>query len=154
MTFKEGQPIYVQIAERLCDEVLSGTYGAGQRVPSVREYSVLLEVNVNTTVKAYDYLAQRGVIYNRRGMGYYVADDAATRIRDERRRAFVGEELPEKDPLPGWLPAVGGALALAAAAVVIWQVWRRKQAAAHSAPAACWTWADEAEEDLPAGGEE
>ena len=95
MTFKEGQPIYVQIAERLCDEVLSGTYGAGQRVPSVREYSVLLEVNVNTTVKAYDYLAQRGVIYNRRGMGYYVADDAATRIRDERRRAFVGEELPE-----------------------------------------------------------
>ncbi len=95
MTFKEGQPIYVQIAERLCDEVLSGTYGAGQRVPSVREYSVLLEVNVNTTVKAYDYLAQRGVTYNRRGMGYYVADDAATRIRDERRRAFVGEELPE-----------------------------------------------------------
>lgn len=95
MTFKEGQPIYVQIAERLCDEVLSGTYGAGQRVPSVREYSVLLEVNVNTTVKAYDYLAQRGVIYNRRGMGYYVADDAATRIRDERRCAFVGEELPE-----------------------------------------------------------
>lgn len=95
MTFKEGQPIYVQIAERLCDEVLSGTYGAGQRVPSVREYSVLLEVNVNTTVKAYDYLAQRGVIYNRRGMGYYVAPDAPALIRAERRKAFTGEVLPD-----------------------------------------------------------
>lgn len=95
MTFKEGQPIYVQIAERLCDEVLAGVYGAGERIPSVREYSVLLEVNVNTTVKAYDYLAQRGVIYNRRGMGYYVADEAAGLIRDRRRHTFLEEELPE-----------------------------------------------------------
>lgn len=75
-------------------------------------------------------------------------------VGEEEEPVDFGEELPEKAPLPGWLPAVGGALALAAAAVVIWQVWRRKQAAAHSAPAACWTWADEAEEDLPAGGEE
>ncbi len=94
MTFKEGQPIYVQIAERLADEIASGRYGADDRVPSVREYSVLLEVNVNTTVKAYELLARLGVIYNRRGMGYYVAEDAAARIRAERRRVFVGEELP------------------------------------------------------------
>ncbi len=90
MTFKEGQPIYVQIAERLADEIASGRYGADDRVPSVREYSVLLEVNVNTTVKAYELLARLGVIYNRRGMGYYVAEDAAARIRAERRRVWVG----------------------------------------------------------------
>lgn len=95
MTFKEGKPIYVQIADRLCDEILAGAYAADQRVPSVREYSVLLEVNVNTTVKAYDHLAQRGVIYNRRGMGYFVAPDAPSLIRAERRRAFTDEALPD-----------------------------------------------------------
>ncbi len=95
MTFKEGKPIYVQIADRLCDEILAGAYAADQRVPSVREYSVLLEVNVNTTVKAYDHLAQRGVIYNRRGMGYFVAPDAPGLIRAERRRAFTDEALPD-----------------------------------------------------------
>ena len=79
MTFKDGQPIYQQIAERLADEVLSGAYPPETRVPGVREYSALLEVNVNTTVKAFDLLAQRGIIYARRGMGYYVANDATVK---------------------------------------------------------------------------
>lgn len=95
MTFKEGKPIYVQIADRICDEILSGAYTADQRIPSVREYSVLVEVNVNTTVKAYDHLAQQGVVYNRRGMGYYVAPDAPALTRAERRQAFTGEVLPD-----------------------------------------------------------
>ena len=62
MNFKEGLPIYVQIAERLSDEILSGMYEADARVPAVREYSSLLEVNVNTAVKAFDLLRRRGVI--------------------------------------------------------------------------------------------
>lgn len=95
MIFKEGTPIYMQIAERLQDEILSGQYGENGRIPSVREYSVLLEVNVNTTVKAYEQLAARGVVYNRRGMGYFVAEGAAAAIRKERRRRFLEEELPE-----------------------------------------------------------
>ena len=59
MIFSENIPIFVQIAERLSDEILAGNYAEGERVPSVREYSVLLEVNVNTTVKAYDLLSSR-----------------------------------------------------------------------------------------------
>ncbi len=95
MNFKEGQPIYAQIAERLCDEVLAGTYQPDSRIPGVREYSALLEVNVNTTVKAYDLLAQRGIIYSRRGMGYFVAADAPTFIQEERRSYFRQHTLPE-----------------------------------------------------------
>lgn len=95
MIFKEGTPIYMQIAERLQDEILAGRYAEGDRVPSVREYSVLLEVNVNTTVKAYEQLAALGAIYNRRGMGYFVADGAVAAILSQRRRAFLDEELPE-----------------------------------------------------------
>lgn len=95
MKFKEGQPIYAQIAERICDEALAGTYQPDSRIPGVREYSALLEVNVNTTVKAYELLAQRGIIYSRRGMGYFVAADAPTYIQEERRAYFRQHALPE-----------------------------------------------------------
>ena len=64
MDFSNDKAIYIQIAERLCDEILAGKYREDERVPSVREYAVLLEVNTNTTVKSYDQLASEGIIYN------------------------------------------------------------------------------------------
>ena len=94
MNFIDGQPIFIQIAERLSDEILAGIYLADSRVPGVRDYSVLLEVNVNTTVKAYDLLAQRGVLYSKRGLGYFVAPEAQQIILENRRRHFFETELP------------------------------------------------------------
>lgn len=70
MKFNNEKAIYVQIADRLCDEILTGKYDDDERIPSVREYAVLLEVNTNTAVKSYDLLASAGIIYNRRGLGY------------------------------------------------------------------------------------
>ena len=52
MTFSNDKAIYLQMVDRLCDEILSGKYHDDDRIPSVREYSVLLEVNTNTAVKA------------------------------------------------------------------------------------------------------
>ena len=68
MAFDEERPIYIQIAERMCDEILSDTYKVGERIPGVREYSALLEVNVNTTVKSYDLLAKKNIIFMKRGL--------------------------------------------------------------------------------------
>ena len=56
MIFKESKPIYLQIADRICDEILQGTYGEGERIPSVREYAALVEVNANTAMRAFDFL--------------------------------------------------------------------------------------------------
>lgn len=95
MNFKEGLPIYVQIADRLSDEILAGKYEADARVPAVREYSCLLEVNVNTAVKAFDLLRRRGVLYDKRGLGSFVAADARTLILETRRREFMESDLPE-----------------------------------------------------------
>lgn len=95
MNFKDGLPIYIQIAERLSDEILAGAYPADGRVPAVREYSALLEVNVNTTAKAFDLLVQRGVLYNRRGLGSFVSPDARRLIFETRRREFMERDLPE-----------------------------------------------------------
>ena len=95
MTFNTDQPIYLQMANRLCEEILSGKYVADSRIPSVREYASMLQVNVNTAVKAYDELAQNGVIYNKRGLGYFVASSAKTEILKERRQKFMNRILPE-----------------------------------------------------------
>ena len=95
MTFHPDKPIYLQMADRLCDEILAGTYKDDDRIPSVREYAVLLEVNTNTAVKTYDELARANIIYNKRGLGYFVTSGARERICEERRRLFKEQQLPE-----------------------------------------------------------
>ena len=95
MTFTNDKPIYIQMADRLCDEILSGVYQDDDRIPSVREYAVLLEVNTNTAVKAYEQLAREEVIYNKRGLGYFVIKGAKKQILKERKKAFMKERLPE-----------------------------------------------------------
>ncbi len=95
MNFSNDKAIYIQIAERLCDEILAGKYQEDERVPSVREYAVLLEVNANTAVKSYDLLASEGIIYNKRGQGYFVSSGAKRQIKKTRKQEFMRERLPE-----------------------------------------------------------
>ena len=83
------------MADRLCDEILSGVYQDDDRIPSVREYAVLLEVNTNTAVKAYEQLAREEVIYNKRGLGYFVTPGAKKQILKVRKQEFMKERLPE-----------------------------------------------------------
>ncbi len=87
--------IYMQIADRLCDEIISGKYKDDDRIPSVREYSVLLEVNTNTVVKAYDYLSREEIINTKRGLGYFVINGAKQHILKMRRNEFMQQTLPE-----------------------------------------------------------
>ncbi len=95
MNFNNDKAIYIQIADRLCDEILAGTYQDDERIPSVREYAVLLQVNTNTAVKAYDELARSEIIYNKRGLGYFVTKGAKKKILKERKQLFMKEKLPE-----------------------------------------------------------
>lgn len=95
MNFRETSPIYLQIAERLMDEILAGKYAADERIPGVRDYSIQLQVNVNTTAKAFDQLRQRGIIYDRRGLGSFVSPDACNAILGLRRNTFFSEWLPD-----------------------------------------------------------
>ncbi|MBO4892437.1 MAG: GntR family transcriptional regulator [Prevotella sp.] len=95
MTFSNDKAIYLQMVDRLCDEILSGKYHDDDRIPSVREYAVLLEVNTNTAVKAYDELARANIIYNKRGLGYFVTPGAKKQILKARKTEFMKERLPE-----------------------------------------------------------
>ena len=95
MKFKETKSIYQQIADRLCDEILLGNYREEERIPSVREQAATVEVNANTVVRSYDQLQGQEIIYNKRGIGYFVAPRAVERIKQLRKELFLTEELPE-----------------------------------------------------------
>lgn len=95
MTFKANKPIYLQIADRIMDEILQNVYEEEGRILSVREYAGIVEVNANTVVRTYDYLQTQGIIYNKRGLGYFVATGAAQKIIELRKAAFLQQVLPD-----------------------------------------------------------
>ncbi len=94
MNFTADKPIYLQIADRLCDRILSGELKGDDRVPSVREYGAEIGVNPNTMMRSYDKLLSEEILYNKRGIGYFVAPDAREKVLSVQREAFLREELP------------------------------------------------------------
>ena len=95
MTFEENKKaIYLQIEDRICDEIMQGIFNEDERIPSVREYAADLEVNPNTVMRSYERLTNRGLIFNKRGLGFFVSPDAKRRIILERREELMSKQLP------------------------------------------------------------
>ena len=94
MVFRDNLSIYQQIAERICDEILDNKFPPGERILSIREYAALVEVNANTVVRSYEWLQQQEIIFNKRGIGYYVSPEGKYRIKEMRRKRFFCDELP------------------------------------------------------------
>ena len=93
MNFKESRAIYLQIADRICDDILLGQYEEEGRIHSVREYASIVEVNANTVMRSYEYLQSQEVIYNKRGIGFFVASGAKMLIHSLRKEQFLKEEV-------------------------------------------------------------
>jgi len=93
MDFKTDTPIYKQIIDYCFSRILSGTWPPGEKVQSVRELAVQMAVNTHTVLKAYDYLQQNNLIISRRGMGYFLANDAKERVDELRRQDFFSARL-------------------------------------------------------------
>ena len=94
MEFKETPAIYIQIAEYVCEQILLKKWKLGDKIISIRDLAVNMEVNPNTVQRAYDFLQQRDIITNKRGIGYFIEDDAMERILSFRREQFIENELP------------------------------------------------------------
>ena len=95
MEFKETQAIYLQIGDYICENILTGKWAPGDRIPSIRELGVYLEVNPNTIMRTFDFLQNQAIIFNKRGIGYYVSEDAPFKIRAYRKTIFMEHELPQ-----------------------------------------------------------
>jgi DNA-binding transcriptional regulator YhcF (GntR family) len=94
MEFRQNQAIYLQIADHISERILSGTWAEGERIPSIREMSEDIAVNPNTVMRSYNYLQDLGIIYNQRGIGYFVAEDAHLKTLELKKKNFIRRELP------------------------------------------------------------
>ena len=94
MEFNENKSIYLQICDAICEKVLSGDLQPDTRIPSVREYGAEIGVNPNTVMRSYERMTNDGIIYNRRGIGYFISPEAREIILEHQRKEFLEKELP------------------------------------------------------------
>lgn len=94
MQFRESQAIYLQIADYICEKILLKEWKTDERIPSVRELAVQLEVNPNTVMRTVEFLQQQEIIYNQRGIGYFVATDAYKNALQYRKNEFTEKDMP------------------------------------------------------------
>jgi GntR family transcriptional regulator len=95
VNFNQDRAIYLQIANYITEHILSRKWKEGDRLPSVRDLAISIEVNPNTVMHTYNYLQEKGIIYNQRGIGYFIADDALDNTRNLCREEFFNEQLPQ-----------------------------------------------------------
>ena len=94
MEFHKKDAIYLQIADIICEKILTREWDEGEKIPSVREMAVNIEVNPNTVMRAYAHLQEKDIIFNKRGIGYFVGDKAYKTTLDLMKSNFIKNELP------------------------------------------------------------
>lgn len=95
MNFKEKEAIYLQIADHISEHIMLGKWKPDEKIPSVREMAGELQVNPNTVMRTYEHLQNQEIVFNKRGMGHYVAIDAIKKIKSIRKERFMQQELPD-----------------------------------------------------------
>jgi DNA-binding transcriptional regulator YhcF (GntR family) len=95
MEFRENEAIYLQIAAYVSENILLGKWLSEDKIPSVRDLAGELQVNPNTVMRTYEFLQNQEVIYNKRGIGFFVAPAGDKKIKNYRRERFLQQDLPE-----------------------------------------------------------
>ncbi|MBB6478922.1 GntR family transcriptional regulator [Spirochaeta isovalerica] len=95
MEFNKNQPIYLQIAEYVSENILTSKWKEGDRILSVRELSMKLQVNPNTVMRTYNHLQSEEVLYNQRGIGYFISEGSTDKIRKIKKDHYVKVDLPD-----------------------------------------------------------
>lgn len=94
MEFNSNKSIYLQICDSICERVLAGELKDQDRIQSVREFGAEIGVNPNTVARSYEKLTEDGIIYNKRGIGYFICDGAKDQVLAEQRKEFLEVEWP------------------------------------------------------------
>lgn len=94
MEFKNNKGIFLQIADNISEKVMEGKYPPGEKIPSIRDLANEMGVNPNTVMRTFSELQARGIIDNKRGVGYYVSEEAVKIIRQWKRKEFFENDLP------------------------------------------------------------
>ena len=96
-SFNATQPIYLQIVQRLCRQVIRGELGTGDKLPSVRDLAVQMGVNPNTAQRVYSELERLQVAETRRGLGTFITEneDRLKQLREELKKEQIGNFIAD-----------------------------------------------------------
>jgi GntR family transcriptional regulator len=92
--WREDQPIYLQLRDRIIGMILDGSLAEGEPLPSVRNVAGEFQLNPMTVMKAYQSLVDDGLVEKRRGLGMFCVEGARGRLRERERLRFISEEWP------------------------------------------------------------
>jgi len=103
MEFNQQKPIYLQIVDWMGNKIVREEWRAEERIPSVRDVAMALQVNPNTAMRAYDQLQTEEVIFNKRGIGYFVGPEGRAKVLEREKARFLSEILPDVFNRMEWL---------------------------------------------------
>jgi DNA-binding transcriptional regulator YhcF (GntR family) len=84
----DTRPIFVQIAERIENDIVAGELPEESQVPSTNQFAAFYQINPATAAKGVNLLVDQGILYKKRGLGMYVAPGARSKLLEKRREAF------------------------------------------------------------------
>ncbi|MEO6186968.1 MAG: GntR family transcriptional regulator [Steroidobacteraceae bacterium] len=95
MNFKPNYPIYLQVADVICEKLLKDEWRNGDKLPALKDLAVTTSVNPNTVIKSLGYLVDNNILSTQRGVGYFLTDNARAITMELKRKQFIDEVLPE-----------------------------------------------------------
>ncbi len=95
MDFESHKPIYLQICDQISERILNGDLKSDDRILSAREFGASIGVNPNTIMRSYEHLQNNGIIYNKRGIGFFIAENAKEMVLEDKRRQFLEGDVPD-----------------------------------------------------------
>ena len=101
MEYNSSLPIYLQAANSITRDIVTGKLSPGEKLPSVRDLAVEYTINPNTVSRVYKELEQEGVCFTRRGMGTFVTEDSGKvqQLKEEMAGALIREFLEGMEQL-------------------------------------------------------
>ncbi|MBO9598462.1 MAG: GntR family transcriptional regulator [Cohnella sp.] len=84
----DSRPIFVQIAERIENDIIDGAMPEESQVPSTNQFAAFYQINPATAAKGVNLLVDQGILYKRRGIGMFVATGAKARLMEQRKEHF------------------------------------------------------------------
>lgn len=94
MEFRDNQAVYLQIVDYVCEQILMKNWKVEEKILSIRDLAIELQVTPNTVQRSYDFIQQLEIISNQRGIGFFVEKDAIKKILSYKKEEFITKELP------------------------------------------------------------
>ena len=93
--FDSTSAIYLQVVDFMSEKILTDEWPEEERIPSIREVASMVQVNPNTVMRSYAHLQEHDIIFNKRGVGYFVSEDSKVKIKLAKRKEFIDTKLPK-----------------------------------------------------------